>query len=452
MYSKRNEKVMKILKSLYINHLFYWSLLTIAVLSFISFFVDWLYPVAVGLLVLLLLLLLIDIFILFSGKNSVSASRILPEMLSNGDENPVRIKVNNHYRIPVYLRIIDEIPYQYQKRDFSIESRIGKFAEKEYEYTLRPVQRGEYLFGKLNAFVLSPLRLAMRRYIFSENANVAAYPSFVQMKKYDLVAFSHNPFEYGLKKIRRIGHTMEFEQIKEYVQGDDIRTINWKATSKKSQLMVNQYQEEKSQPVYLLIDKGRSMQMPFEGMSLLDWSINSTLALSNIVIRKQDKAGLFTFSKKVEDRVPANRREGQMQKIMNALYRIETNFFESDFNRLYVEIKQSITQRSLLILYTNFETTDALQRQLPYLKAISKSHLLIVVFFRNTELNRLIDKKTEKLNEVYDKIIAEKLAFEKRLIVRELTRHGIQCVLSSPESLTIDSINKYLEIKARGMI
>ncbi len=443
---------MKLLKSLYINHLFYWSLLIVALLAFVSFFVDWLYPVAAGLLIVLLLLLLLDIFVLFSGKNNISAFRVLPEMLSNGDENPIRINVRNNSRIPIYLRIIDEIPHQYQKRDFLIESRIEKFSEKKYQYSLRPVQRGEYLFGRLNIFVLSPLRLAMRRFVFSENAVVAAYPSFIQMKKYDLIAFSHNPFEYGLKKIRRIGHTMEFEQIKEYVRGDDIRTINWKATSKKGELMVNQYQEEKSQPVYMLIDKGRTMQMPFDGMTLLDWAINSTLALSNIVIRKQDKAGLFTFSKKVEDRVPANRQAGQMRKIMNALYRIETEFFESDFNRLYVEIKQSITQRSLLILYTNFETTDALQRQLPYLKAISKNHLLIVIFFKNTELNRLIDKKAEKLNEIYDKVIAEKFAFEKRLIVKELNRHGIQCLLSSPENLTIDTINKYLEIKARGMV
>lgn len=443
---------MRIIKSLYINHLLYWSLLGIAVLFFVSFFVDGLYPVAAVLLVLLLLLLLVDIFVLFSGKNRISASRVLPEMLSNGDENPVRIVVDNHYRIPVYLRIIDEIPPQYQQRDFLIRSQLGRFSKKEYVYTLRPVRRGEYRFGRLNIFALSPLRLAVRRFVFSENAVIAAYPSFLQMKKYDLMAFSHNPFEFGLKKIRRIGHTMEFEQIKEYVQGDDIRTINWKATSKMGQLMVNQYQEEKSQPVWLLIDKGRSMQMPFGGMSLLDYAINSTLALSNIVIRKQDKAGVFTFSKKVEDRVPSNRQAGQMQKIMNALYRIETNFYESDFNRLYVEIKQSITQRSLLILYTNFETTDALQRQLPYLKAIAKNHLLIVVFFKNTELNQLIDRKAEKLSDVYDKVIAEKFAFEKRLVVRELTRHGIQCVLSAPEDLTVDSINKYLEIKARGMI
>ena len=104
------------------------------------------------------------------------------------------------------------------------------------------------------------------------------------------------------------------------------------------------------------------------------------------------------------------------------------------------------------MLYTNFETIDALHRQLSYLKGIAKNHLLIVVFFDNTELNRLIDMKTKNVQEVYDKVIAEKFAFEKRLIVRELKQHGIQSILTQPENLTVDTINKYLELKARGMI
>jgi uncharacterized protein (DUF58 family) len=245
---------------------------------------------------------------------------------------------------------------------------------------------------------------------------------------------------------------MEFEQIKEYVQGDDIRTINWKATSKKNALMVNQYQDEKSQSVYQVIDTGRSMQMPFEGLSLLDYAVNSTLALSNIVLKKQDKAGMFTFSKKVGNYVAAERRAGQMNRMMESLYRIETDFMESDFSRLYVDIKQSVTQRSLIMLYSNFETMDALRRQLTYLKGIAGNHLLILVFFDNTELNQLINRPTQNVQEVYDKIIAEKFAFEKRLIVRELQKHGIQSILTRPENLTIDTINKYLELKARGMI
>jgi len=245
---------------------------------------------------------------------------------------------------------------------------------------------------------------------------------------------------------------MEFEQIKEYVQGDDIRTLNWKATAKRNTLMVNQFQDEKSQSVYMAIDKGRVMKMPFNKLSLLDYAINATLVLSNIILKKQDKAGMFTFSKKIENRVVAERRSSQMQQILENLYNVKTDFFESDYSRLYVDIKKNINQRSLIILYTNFETLDGLHRQLPYLKGIAKSHLLVVVFFQNTELNELIDKKTEKVQEIYDKVIAEKFAFEKRLIVNELKKYGIHAVLTEPENLTVDTINKYLEIKARGIL
>lgn len=440
------------MKQLYIHPLFFKLLSVVGGFFLVSFFVSWLYIVSLALLIGLLLALCVDIFMLYSAKNRIKASRILPEKLSNGDENPIIIRVKSKYRVPVRIRLIDEIPFQYQKRDFLMESQLQPHVEKEFRYTLRPVNRGEYRFGKLNVYVLTPLRLAMRRYVFCNNATVAAYPSFIQMQKYDMMAFSHHLVEYGLKKIRRIGHTMEFEQIKEYVSGDDVRTINWKATSKKGQLMINQYQEEKSQPVYQIIDKGRSMQMPFNKMSLLDYAINTTLAVSNIVIKKQDKAGMFTFSKKVENRIVADRKAGHMQKIMEALYPIDTNFHESDFSRLYADMRQTITQRSLMMVYTNFETMDALNRQLPYLKAIARNHLLIVIFFDNTELNQLIDRESRNVQDIYDKIIAEKFAFEKRLIVRELTKHGIQSILTQPENLTLDSINKYLELKARGMI
>jgi uncharacterized protein (DUF58 family) len=443
---------MKILKSLYINHWFFNILLGIGGLFFISFFVKWLFGVSVLLILLFLLATLVDIFMLYSGKKGIEADRLLPDRLSNGDDNIIRIRLINNYLIPVYLDIIDEIPFQFQKRDFLHLLRLTAHEKKELVYGLRPTERGEYLFGKLNVYAKSPLRLVGKRYIFCDNEPVAAYPSFIQLRRYDMMAFSNNLTQYGLKRIRRIGHTMEFEQIKEYVQGDDIRTINWKATSKKNALMVNQYQDEKSQPVYQVIDTGRAMQMPFFGLSLLDYAINSTLALSNIVLKKHDKAGMFTFSKKVGNYVAADRRAGQMQKLMETLYRIDTDFLESDFSRLYVDIKQSVTQRSLIILYTNFETLNALRRQLTYLKEIAKNHLLIVFFFDNTELNSLINSPTKNVQEVYDKVIAEKFAFEKRLIVRELQKHGIQSILTQPENLTVDSINKYMELKARGMI
>lgn len=396
--------------------------------------------------------LALDFIILFSSKNGLEGQRITPEKLSNGDENPIIVSIRNFYTFPIFTKIIDEIPHQFQVRNFEIRRKIKSASSDDFQYYLRPTERGEYYFGNLNIYVSSPLRLLSKRYTFNKDTMVPTYPSYIQLRKYDLIAFSNNLFQYGVKKIRRIGHTMEFEQIKEYVQGDDIRTLNWKATAKKNALMVNQFQDEKSQNIYMVIDKGRTMKMPFNGLSLLDYAINATLVLSNVILKKHDKAGMFSFSKKVDNRVVAEKRTSQMQKILENLYNVKTDFFESDYSRLYADVKKNINQRSLILLYTNFETLDGLHRQLPYLKGIAKNHLLVVVFFQNTELNHITQKKAETIQEVYDKVIAEKFIFEKKLIVNELKKYGIHSVLTQPENLTLDSINKYLEIKARGIL
>jgi uncharacterized protein (DUF58 family) len=394
----------------------------------------------------------LDIILLFSAKKGINGLRILPEKFSNGDQNPIRISVKNYYTFPIIIKIIDEVPVQFQVRNFNIERKLNATSKTELQYELRPTERGEYHFGKLNIYTTSVFGLVARRFSFCDEAMIPTYPSFIQLRQYDLMAMSNSLHQYGIKKIRRIGHTMEFEQIKEYVSGDDIRTINWKATAKSNQLMVNQFQDEKSQLVYSVIDKGRLMKMPFNGLSLLDYAINAALVISNVAIKKHDKAGVFTFSKKVENMVVAEKRTAQINLILEGLYNIKTDFFESDFGRLYGDIRRNITQRSLLLLYTNFETLDSLHRQLPYLKGLAKNHLLVVIFFKNTELNHLIENKAETVQQVYDKIIAEKFVFEKRLIVNELKKYGIYSILSTPENLTLDTINKYLEIKARGLL
>jgi uncharacterized protein (DUF58 family) len=349
------------------------------------------------------------------------------------------------------LSLIEELPYQFQKRDFFFHQQLQTNQEKTIHYNLTPKQRGVYLFGSINVYASSPLQLATKKYMLGEEKALKCYPSFLKLRDFNIKAFNNSTISYGTKKVRRIGHSLEFEQIKEYVSGDDVRTLNWKASAKRNHLMVNQYVEEKSQSVYAIIDKGRAMQMQFSGLSLLDYAVNATLAISNIILRKQDKAGMLSFSTKLEDWVVAERRNSQMSLISEALHTIKTNFSESDFSTLYAVVKRKITHRSLLILFTNFETIDALNRQLPYLRALAKNHLVLVVFFKNTELDILTNAKAETIQEVYDTIIAEKFMYEKKQIVNELKKYGIQSVLTKPADLTGDTINKYLELKSRGL-
>ncbi len=197
---------------------------------------------------------------------------------------------------------------------------------------------------------------------------------------------------------------------------------------------------------------GRIMRMPFEGLSLLDYAINSSLVISNIAMLKQDKAGIVTFSHKVQSVLPADRRNAQLQKILELLYNQKTGYLESDFENLYVNVKTKINQRSLLLLYTNFESLSGLQRQLKYLRRMAKDHLLVVIFFENTELRSFLDRPAVTTEEVYNKAIGEKFSYEKKLIVKELEKYGIHSILTTPQKLSINTINKYLELKSRGLI
>jgi len=440
------------LKSLYIHDRFYYYLSTIVGLFLLSYFIPNLFDITVLLLVLFGVLLLVDAGVLFRYKSGLVGKRLLPEKFSNSDENKVPIELVNAYPFLIYVKLIDELPFQFQKRDFQWHAKIPVHTTYEYVYSVRPVERGEYHFGRLHLFASSPLRILSKRYSVDQQQTVAVYPSYIQMRKYEFLAFGNKLNAAGLKKIRRLGHTMEFEQIKNYIPGDDVRTINWKATAKTGSLMINQFQDEKSQPIYSIIDTSRAMKMPFEGLKLLDYAINSALAFSNIALIKGDKAGLVAFSKQVDTLVAATNKRIHINVLNEALYAISTAFTDADFGLLYATVKRKITHRSLLLLYTNFEHLSSLERQIPYLKALAKQHLLVTIFFENTQLTELTESPATDLQQIYHKAVAEKFVYEKQLMVKELERHGIHTILTQPSQLSVNVINTYLAFKAKGLV
>jgi len=428
-------------------------LLTGSVILFVfSFFFPWLGIIPELFFYIVIALFLADVLLLYRTSKGVFARRHAPERLSNGDENELGIYIENLYSFDISVGIIDEIPIQFQKRDIWFKTQLKPHQHKLINYLLRPTKRGEYEFGDIRIYVKSPLGLIRRRYNFNQFENLPVYPSFLQMRKYELMAISNRLTEIGVKKIRRLGHSLEFEQVKNYVAGDDYRTINWKATARRGDLMTNVYTDEKSQHVYCVIDKSRSMKMPFEGLSLLDYAINASLVLSNVALLKEDKAGLITVAEKIGAVIPADRRPVQLNRILEVLYKEKTRYLETNMELLYATIRNVLKQRSLVVFFTNFESMSALERQLPFLKRISRFHLLLVVFFENTELKKLSEEPAANVEDIYIKTIAEKFAYDKKLIVKELAKHGIQSILSSPQNLTINTINRYLELKAKQKI
>lgn len=409
-----------------------------------------LFVVGKALVALLAVAVLVDIVTLWH-RRGITASRECSARFSNGDDNEVRLHIASTYRLPVALEVIDEIPFVFQRRDilFSLSLREGH--SRAIVYNLRPTQRGVYGFGHIRVFARTSLGLIMRRYTCGEPVDVKVYPSYLMLNRYELMAMSNNLTELGIKRIRRAGNNTEFEQIKDYVQGDDYRTINWKASARRHSLMVNVYTDERSQQVINVIDKGRVMQQAFDGMTLLDYSINAALMLSYVATRKEDKAGVVTFAQEFDSYVPADKHQGHMQNILECLYSQETTFGESDYSSLCVNVNRIIAKRSLLVLYTNFSGLSSLNRQLPYLHQLNKRHRLLVVFFADAELIDYLAEKPLDTEVYYQHTIAEKMDYEKRLIVNTLRQQGITALLTTPQNLSIDVLNRYLEMKSRNL-
>ncbi len=441
-----------ILRDVYLGDRFFWLFGSVTAIFIASFPFPFLFAVGKALLIGAGALVLVDAFLLFNRGVAVECKRVLPRQLSLGDENTVKLELHNQYGLGLGITIIDELPVEFQKRDFEIKDQLKADEQKTYTYKLRPTIRGEYTFFDVNLFVNSILGLIERRIKQPLEEKILVYPSILQMNRFSLMAVARISTMRGVKRVRRLGSSYEFAQIRNYVKGDDYRSINWKATSRRNDLMVNQYEDERSQQIYSVIDKGRSMQMPFHGMSLLDYAINTSLVISSVSLQKHDKAGLMTFSDKIGATVKAESGTKQLNLIIETLYKEQPRNFEANYELLYTATKQFIRRRSLIFLYTNFESYSAMARVLPLLRRINVSHLLVVVFFENTEIVDYSQNEAHTTEEIYYKTIASKFVEEKYRIVQELRQYGIQVILTRPEDLSVNSINKYLEMKSRGMI
>lgn len=442
----------KVIRSLFLTRRFFGIGWAVVALFVVAYLLPALLPLAILAASLLSVGTLLDIIRLYSVKNGIHASRHTLAKWSNGDENPVTIDVRSSYPIAIHVEVLDELPAQLQERNLVLARQVEARGNAQMTYMVRPLTRGVYAYGAINVLVRSSLGLAERRYKQEQGREIAVYPSYLHLRKYELMALA-DPFSMaGVRKVRRSSQRSEFEQIRDYISGDDRRTVNWKATARRGKMMVNQYQDEKAQQIVSLIDTGRTMKMPFGGLSLLDRAINATLMLSDIAIKKDDKVGVITYSNTVHNVLPPARDKGWMQRVMELLYAQRTDFAETDIEALFPRVKRTISQRSLLLMYSNYESLSAMRRQLPYLQLLARAHLVAVVIFRNTELDDLLQRPDTNTMDVYVKAITTKFIHEKELIAKELERHGVLTILTAPDQLSVNVLNKYLEIKARGML
>lgn len=444
--------MIRLIKNIYLSDRVFYALGISIVLFTASFWFPLIIIIAQFSLIVWFTLISVDLILIFQKSVKFKVRRDLPNVFSLGHEHSIPVSLENLSPKDWKIQMIDELPVQIQKRDFDTQIKLAKGSSVQVNYPFRPTVRGAYSFGKIKLYISGKIGLVQRKIEFNEEVEVPVYPSIIEMKNMELKALQRISTIQGIKKLRRIGHSYEFEQIKNYVQGDDYRSINWKASGRKAALMVNQYEDERAQQIYTVIDKSRAMKMPFNGMTLLDYAINSSLVISNIALKKNDRAGLITFAEKTDTIIQAESKKHQLKIILESLYKQETGKEEANYEILMKTVQKVIRGRSLIMLFSNFESNYALERVLPVLRRINFNHVLLVIFFENTEIIDYTNTEADRLTGIYNHAIGRNYISDKYQMIQTLQQYGIQTILTKPEDLSINSVNKYIELKAKGLI
>lgn len=438
---------------------FYISAFAIVVIATIGVWFTPFYTLALIATVAFIATVIADALILFFTK--AEGTRLCSSKLDLGEQNIIRVAVRMSVKYITGCYLIDEMPIQLQQDLDTIPTQKSEGEDGSVSftttYTIYPTQRGCYPLGRLLAFIRF-LGLVERRITLEPaGRTIDVYPAFSRLREKEQHARSLQSISNGSHKRQQPNNQTEFQDIREYVVGDDIRTINWKATARAGKTMVNNYEEERSQHIFNIIDCGRTMHRTFNSLTLQDYSINASLLLSYTALGSEgDCVGLVTYGPMGIKFLPPRSGDKQLKTITQQLYALQTQYGEGDIEEMCLLLDRKVARRSLVILYTDYATVTAMQRQLPFLSRIARRHRLVVVNFIDHELHQIYSNNQTTIHQdsqttnYTERSIATDLIHQKLLIADKLQQSGINCVMIRPEDLSFSIVRKYLELKSRG--
>lgn len=441
---------------MFLKKRFFIILFSIAAISACGLLANALYTIALIGVFLFACSLLVECVMLLLLR--IEGGRIISTKLDLGEENTVKlgftITRGIHKLRSVY--VIDEIPTEFISKEEKHEMTVDKDGNITCSYNFIPSCRGNFKLGRSLVFA-SFFGMIERRLILEENGHeVDVYPAFTRLREKDEQVRSKQMLTTGSHKRQQPANQTEFRDIREYVVGDDIRRINWKATARTGNTMVNDYEDERSQHIISIIDCGSAMQRTFNNLSLQDHAINASLLVSYSALEKEsDCVGVCAFDRKGTIFLPPRAGKTQFKSIMQQLYALDAEYGESDIEQLCLLLDRNVKRRSLVFLYTEIPTMSVLNRKLQFFKRISTRNCLVVVNCLDKELESVSElhidryKKNNVHSQCVERTLAKDMVNQKQLIADTLQQNGIYSLSVYPESLSFNVLKKYLELKSK---
>lgn len=386
------------------------------------------------------------------GKDVLRVRRVANAKLSLGDENEIGLEIENQRLQRVRGRITENAPPHLQLRNLSWAFSLGPGESQSFSWMLRPVERGEYVFETVSLKVNGLLGFSFRVFHLPLPQVLKVYPSYLQVRNYQLQTKRSNQAVLGKKQQKRYGEGREFESLREYTPDDEYRKINWKATARRGKPIVTQYRIERNQNVILLLDAGRMMRTKVDNMTKLDHAINAALMLAYICVYKEDNVGLMVFNSKIDTFLPPRRGKAQLNLINEILYKVKIEFAEPNYAEAFHYLKRKVSRRSLVVLITDLIDERASQVLIHEFTRLYPQHLPLCITLKDLNVEKLALQVPESTQDMLEMGVAQLLMEERFKALRFLTQNGVLTLDTHPGQLTADAINKYLEIKARSLI
>jgi uncharacterized protein (DUF58 family) len=378
--------------------------------------------------------------------------RLAPDRLSALDRQTVVLLVRNRSGVPLRVRLRDTVPDALQAEAEEVSGVVPADGETRLEYPVLARARGLFSWGQIHLRYRSVLGLWDGRKVIDAAAEVRVYPSLVELHRYHLLARADRLAALGIRKVRLRGGAWEFESLRDYADGDDVRTIDWKATARRRKLIVRNHQAERNQTVLLLVDSGRLMNATVDGVAKLDHAVNTALLLAHVALERGDRVGLCTFSYRVHAWVPPRAHLAQNRLLSEALYDLRGDFTETDHGRCLRYLAGRHSKRALLVVLTDFVDAESAQEMVAHLALAGRRHLVLFAAFKDPFLERRARERPATPFDGFRKAAALDLLRDRREVLERLRQLGAHVLDAEPAGVTPPLINSYLEITFRGLL
>ncbi|MCD4785103.1 MAG: DUF58 domain-containing protein [Candidatus Eremiobacteraeota bacterium] len=400
---------------------------------------------------ILIIIAIID-FKITPSMDKIKFNRFMDEKLSLGTDNKVTFKISNLSPYRIKMEIKDEYPNDFEIDKKRLDTSINGHSSTEIHYSVKPTRRGAYRFGDIYVRVYGILGIVGRQFKVDVSKQIKVYPNIKEISRYKIMARKGRLMEAGLKPMRVYGVGTDFESLREYQPDDEYRKINWKATARRSKLVTSQYQNERSQNIFIAIEAGRMMTSMINNISKFDYALNAALLLGYVAMEKGDNVGIMVFDEDINTFIPCKRGKKHLHLIIESLYKQEPKMVEPDYGHAIRYMSLKNRKRSLVVFFTDLIDTDVSKGIVTYTRALYPTHLPLCVAVSDPELFEELEIPPGSSRNIYRRAVAEDLIAQREQVKTVLQKGGVMTLDVHPKHLTPALISRYLTIKARARL